>query len=116
MEIKIRNDETTRTITFQVNGGPVMDSYLNPWRTRQQRFRVERGRIYLVGGDIRNVSVSGPLVKKDGSDSDTVQDDARWSERELDRMPAWLSIVVTEAVRQVAREWVLDADEPAAQP
>jgi hypothetical protein len=116
MEIKVRNDETVRTITFQVDGGPVLDSWANQYSSRAKRFRVERGRIYLVGDEIRNVSVGGPLVKKDGSQSDVTQDEARWSTRDLDKLPDWLAVMTTEAVHQVAREWVLNADEPEQQP
>lgn len=108
MQIKVKNDETVRTITFQVNGGPVLDSWANQYSSRSKRFQVERGRIYLVGGEIRNVSVAGALVRKDGSHSDVTQDEARWSGRELDELPDWLGVVVTEAVRQVAREWELE--------
>lgn len=108
MEIKVKNDDTVRTITFQVNGGPVLDSWANQYSSRTRRFQVDHGRIYLVEGVIRNVSVAGPLVRKDGSHSDVTQEEARWSGRELDKLPDWLGVVVTEAVRGVAREWELE--------
>lgn len=108
MKINVNGDQTVRTITFRIEDGPVMESPMNQYRTRKQRFRADRGWVYLVEGEVRNVGLEGPLVKKDGSRSDIVRDDARWGERQLSQLPDWLGIVVTESVRQVAREWELE--------
>jgi len=105
MKIKVKTDETVRTIYLDVEGAEPME-VPKPWRTQPRPFRPDQVSVRVTGdGQFLQVSVSGPRVLKSGADSDKARESESWYGPQgfAKEAPAWLQEVAREAVAGVTQ-------------
>jgi hypothetical protein len=88
MNITSIQSRTVKTYTLAVDDGEVRDQ---PYTRTGRRYRVERITVVKRDGNCTDAELSGPVLKKDGSDG------ANWTRESLYRQgdwPEWLSSAI----------------------
>lgn len=102
MRMEVKRDDTVRTIVATIENGPKLISGWKTWVKKPKAWRLTGVRVTVDAGELRAVVLTGPVVKKDGTDS-LVSDGATIRARELERSPDWLRSLVLDLVSNVRR-------------
>jgi hypothetical protein len=117
MKAEVDRDTRTRQIDVTIEDGPLID-VTESWHDKPRAIRADHVTIRVVDGETRRINVSGFLVKKDGSPSDSVRAKRGWGpdgyrpEERISEAPEWVQSLFTEAPSGVTGwSWHLDPSE-----
>jgi len=98
----VTKDNSVRTIELELEGLPDLD-VTQRWQRNTRKIRPDRASIQIRNGEVRSISVGGPLVKKSGQPSEGVRDTAHYRmteayiERErIENAPGWVQELVAQ--------------------
>lgn len=106
MKIKVSTDRTERIISLDVTGAEPMKRAAQYHRSKEVQFLPDHVSVRVSNGEFGSVSISGPVLKKDGTPGQARRDSESWYSEVSFRMqaPEWLIQVVAEATDGVT-EW-----------
>jgi hypothetical protein len=105
MKIKVAYDRTERTISLDVSGADPMTRKSQEYRQRVVSFLPDHVNVRINDGELSSVSISGPVLKKDGTPGQARRDSESWYSGINFRLnaPEWLVQVVSDAAQGVTQ-------------
>ena len=88
MKVTQVESKTRKTYTVKIEDGEVVEC---KWARTDRRFRVQRVTVVKEDGNVNSVSIAGPVLKKDGTDSRNWADERLYGEKEW---PTWLTPII----------------------
>lgn len=104
MEFSIRRDTTVRTVTVEVTDGVELD-VTETWHKSRRSIKVDHVQVRIANGDLSRVTVSGGLMRKDGTPSECARDSRSWYDVEIGRAPEWIQSAA-QKVLDGYRKWI----------